>query len=117
MRLQLLNEIEPKSDVEDVLFYTYEGDERGVNIALLPIEGLRRSLDKEIARKTIVRKLLSQSFLSIFKDPESIEHLILFTIDALTEVDHCFYINAQTLQYEYCVYDFQGNILLSWSYK
>ena len=117
VRLQLLNSIEPKSAVEDVLFYTYEGSD-AINIALLPIEGLRQSLDKEIARKMIVRKLLSKSFFQTqFKNPESIEYLILFSIDSLTEIDHCFFINAQTLQYEYCAYDFRGNILLARSYK
>ncbi|HVU54578.1 MAG TPA: hypothetical protein VHD83_05955 [Puia sp.] len=116
IRLQIVNSVEPRSDVEDVIFYRI-GDHDSISVALLPIEGLREPLDKEIARKFMIRKLLSGSLLSHVENWEMITELIYFSIDALTEVDHCFYIDRQTLQYEYICSSFDGTPLLSRSYR
>lgn len=113
VRLQMIATVEPKSAVEDVLFYKYI-DEEGLNIALLPIEGMRNSIDKEEVRKLLLRQILSKSFLkSRLERSEFISEIALFSIDSLSQIDHCFVLNIHTLKYEYCSYDFNGNILLT----
>jgi hypothetical protein len=113
VRLQMIATVEPKSAIEDVLFYKFS-DEEGLNIALLPIESISKSSDKEEVRKLILRKILSKSFLkSHINRFEFVSEIALFSIDSISEIDHCFFLNMHSLKYEYCCYDFNGNILLT----
>lgn len=116
-RLNLINLVEPKSSIEDVLFYNRTEDV-ALNIALIPIEGLLNGADKEHIRKDLFKKLISKSFLhSCFENPETIAEFALFSIDTISEVDHCFLVNTKTLAYEYLCYDFNGNILINKHFK
>ncbi len=116
MRLQVIAGVEPKSSVADVLFYKYQGSAE-VNMALLERNDEEYALYKEDIRKIIIRRLLSRSFLKSYVErSECICEMVLFSIDPISEIDHSFFLNNQTLEYKYCSYDFNGNVLLKKGY-
>lgn len=112
-RLQIIKDIEPKIDVYDALFIR-GAENGGVNIVTLDIDNMdyKNETLKEQFRKMFVKKILTENYLLKHFNGAAYD-LLYFSIDTISEVDHCHYFNYQTEEYKYVIYDFGGKNLVS----
>jgi hypothetical protein len=112
-RCRIIRNAEPKIDVYDALFI--RGAENGaVNIVTLDIDNMDYENEtlKEQFRKMFVKKILTENYLLKHFNGAAYD-LLYFSIDTISEVDHCHYFNYQTKDYKYYIYDFNGKKVVS----
>lgn len=114
-RLQLLNNSEPKSSVEDVIFKLkwLDGKITESSVLLVPYEELSSDTDKEKAAQLVVNKIINRRFFSENNiDLENFNLVLFFSFDFLNLVDNCYIFNFEDGSVTIQLHDLSGNQLI-----
>lgn len=114
-RLALLNNSVSKENIEDVIFSIKVVDDKIINIDLFltPYIGLLNPMDKEIAAKMVLNKLLDRSyFIENNIEFQNKNKILFFSYDPQNSIDKCFEIDLNTNNVILQGFSLNGDLIL-----